>query len=79
MLSKIPAITEAIIQLNKLDAFGSSEGQFIGASGIEIICGELARSRNTIPMGRETYEQRLEHRRGANPAEGCAPEQRGKP
>lgn len=43
MLAQEPSIAETIVELDQFDAFGFPQGQFIGASGIEIIYSGLVK------------------------------------
>lgn len=38
MLAEVPAVVEAIVQLDQLDALGAPESQFIAASRIKVVC-----------------------------------------
>lgn len=57
MFSEVPAVAELVIALDQLDAVAAAEGQFVGRSGGEVICGGSARAadgtkhvRTTISM-----------------------------
>jgi hypothetical protein len=56
VLAQKPAITEAIIQLNQRNPFPFPQGQFVCASGVEIICPKV-NSNLTKEDQTTTYEQ----------------------